>query len=120
MNCGIVTRIQKPRLLPLLKVLGLLVLMMAAASLAAGTQAEANQSKTAQAVLHIQARVIPVEQLPLHDHPIAGFHGPIFYNIPTSSSQMQVRKEIRPLPSDQVKILGAQDAWLETTTVVPQ
>jgi hypothetical protein len=93
---------------------------MMTASLPAGTQPEANRSKTAQAVLHIQAQIIPVEQLPLQERSIAGFHGPVLYNIPNTSSQMQILKEIRPLPAHQAKMLGAQDAWLETTTVVPQ
>jgi len=123
MNSAIATSSRKPRLLQFLKGLGLLILTTAAASLPAGTQAEANRSKTAPAVLHIQARVIPVEQLPLQEPPITGSHGPILYSIPTSSWQTQVLKEVRPLPAGQAKMLGAPsgtNAWLETTTVVPQ
>jgi hypothetical protein len=104
-----------------LKLLGPLLLILPAVSLPAGTQADAANSKTAQAVLHIQVQVVPVAQLPLADRLTS--HGPVVYNILTGSPQMDVIKETRRLPAGAAGVSGAgagRDAWLETVTVVPR
>jgi len=121
MATGIAACHPRPRSQKLLRLLGLLLLMLPTVSLPAGTQADAAHSKTAQAVLHIQVQVVPVAQLPLADR--ATNHGPVVYNIPASSPQMDVIKETRPLPAGAASVSGlgaGKDAWLETVTVVPR
>lgn len=105
----------------LLRLLGLLLFIVPAVSLPAGTQAETAKSNTAQATLHIQVQVVPVTQLPQADRRTD--RGPVVYNIPTSSPQMDVIKEIRRLPAGATEVSGggaAKNAWLETVTVVPR
>jgi hypothetical protein len=111
------------RLQNIVRLLALLLLILPAVSLPAGTQADAAISKTGQAVLHIQVQVVPVAQLPPADRATNPSHPPIDYNIPTSSPQMDVTKESRPLPAGVSGVSGAgasKDAWLETVTVVPR
>ena len=120
MATGIAAR-HPSRLQKILRLAGLLLLIVPAISLPAGTQADAANSKTAQAVLHIQVQVVPVAQLPLADH--STNRGPVVYNIPTNSPQMDVIRETRPLPPAAARAAGVgagREAWLETVTVVPR
>jgi len=121
MATGIAAYQPQPRLQKTLRLAGMLLLILPAVSLPAGTQADAANSRTAQAVLHIQVQVVPVAQLPLADR--VTNHGPVVYNVPTNSSQMDVIKETRPLPPGAAGVSGAaagKNAWLETVTVVPR
>jgi hypothetical protein len=121
MATGIAACHPQPRSQKLVRLLGLLLLILPAVSLPAGTQTDVVKSKTAQATLHIQVQVVPVAQLPLADHPTN--HGPVAYNIPNNSPQMDVTKETHPLPAGAAGVSGAgaaKDAWLETVTVVPK
>ena len=115
MALGIAAYHPQPRPQKFVRLLALLLLILPAVSLPAGTQADGANSKTAQAVLHVQVQVVPVAQLPLADG--GTNHEPVVYNIPTNSPQMDVIKETRPLPAGAA---AGKDAWLETVTVVPR
>jgi len=102
---------------------GLLFLILPAVSLPAGTQADVPNSRSAQAVLHVQVHVVPVSQLPTNSALTNTAHGSVVYNIPANSLQMDVTKEIRRMPAGVAGAAGApagRAAMLETTTVVPR
>ena len=106
-----------PRLQKFARLAGLLLFVLAAVSLPAGTQADTAKSKTAQAVLHIQVQVVPVTQLPKAQRTSSS--GAVVYEIP-NPSQMEVIKQIRPMPAGPAGVPAGSSAVLETTTVVPR
>lgn len=92
-----------------------------AVSDAAG-QAGKTNSTSSQAVLHIQATVVPSVMLPApkHEKEQPGF---ITYNVNTSQPKMTMIEEVRPLPRAFRSIgWGGNDshALLKTLTVVAQ
>jgi len=108
---------QKP-----LRWVSLLLMILPAVSLPAGTQADVPKSTSAQAVLHVQVHVVPVSQLPPGSPTMNLAHGSVVYNIPANSPQMDVTKEIHLMPSGVAGVAGVSGgkaAVLETTTVVP-
>ncbi len=121
MATGIAAYHPQPRLQKFVRLVALLLLILPAVSLPAGTQADAAKSKSAQAVLHIQVRVVPVAQLPLTDSSNPA-RGPVVYNIATSAPPVDGISESRPLAAGAAGGSGAasKNAWLETVTVVPR
>jgi len=106
-----------PRLRQFVRLAALLLFVLAAVSLPAGTQADTAKSKTAQAVLRIQVQVVPVTQLPQAQR--TSNSGAVVYEIP-NPSQMEVSKQSRPMPAGPAGVPAGSSAVLETTTVVPR
>ena len=116
MNSPITVSPLLPRLQKFFRLAGLLLVVVSAVSLPAGTQADASKSKTAQAVLHIQVQVVPVSQLPQAQR--TSNSGAVVYDIPNPTA-MEVSKQSRPMPAGVGGTTSGQ-AVLETTTVVPR
>ena len=94
-----------------------LLLIAGFMNITAAAQNGRPNSKTAEAVLHIQVNVVPIVMLPVHKKAAQGTF--ITYNVNNEPLNVNVKEETGPLPAGMVTDGGsAKNAVLKTLTVV--
>ena len=98
----------------------LAILLIVMASLPASAQNGRTHSNTQQAELHIKVNLVRTVMLP-PARPAPRLDSTVVYNMPVARPDIEVKEEIRPLPSAAIgQAEGGREAVLKTLTVVVQ